>query len=273
MFGAIDIGGTKTLIAVYNSKGNLLNKVRFETPKDYIEFTKELKNNSKELDLSKIKVMTVAIPGLINSITGYAISLSNLPWENIPIRKDVESIMKCPVLIENDAKLAGLYESILLKKKYRKVLYITISTGIGAGLIIDNKISPDFENIEVGHMLLEHEGKLQRWEKFASGKAIFNKFGKPASEITDDKDWYIISHNIALGLIDVIANLTPNIIVIGSGVGSHFDKFGDRLIEDLKIYQNSMLTIPPIIQAKDAEDAVIYGCYNFGKSKYEQSVN
>ena len=175
--------------------------------------------------------------------------------------------------VENDAKLAALSEAIKLKEDYRKVLYVTISTGIGAGLIINKKISPDFDNIEVGQMLFEHDGKLERWERFASGKAIVAEFGKPASDITDPHTWYVISHNIAIGLIDLIATLTPDIIIIGGGVGSHFDKFGDRLIEDLKVYQSNLLIVTPIQQATNAEDAVIYGGYFLGKSKYERSNN
>jgi predicted NBD/HSP70 family sugar kinase len=273
MFGAIDIGGTKTLLATFSEKGELLENIRFETPKNYVDFIKELKNQSTNLDINKLQVMSVAIPGLVNKNKGVGIAFGNLPWENIPIQKDVEAIFKCPVLIENDAKLAGLSEAIALKKKYRKVLYITVSTGIGGGLIINNKIDRDFDNMEVGHMLFEHEGKLQRWEDFASGKAIVAKFGKPAKDITDQKDWYIIAHNIAVGLIDIIATLTPDVIIIGGGVGSHFEKFSDRLNEDLKIYQNNLLTIPPIIKAKNAEQAVIYGGYYLGKTNYEQSNN
>jgi len=271
MFGAIDIGGTKTLLSTFDESGKLTENIRFETPKNYIEFIKEVESQSVNIDISKLKVMSVAIPGLLNKIKGIGIAFGNLPWENIPIKKDVEKIFKCPVLIENDAKLAGLSEAIELKKKYHKVLYITVSTGIGGGLIIDNKIDPDFDTMEVGHMLFEHDGKLQEWEKFASGRAIVAKFGKPAKDITDKKDWYIIAHNIAVGLIDLIATLTPDVIIIGGGVGSHFEKFEDRLNEDLKIYESNLLTIPPILKAQNAEQAVIYGGYYLGKYNYEQS--
>jgi predicted NBD/HSP70 family sugar kinase len=273
MFGAIDIGGTKTLIATFNNKGDLLKKIRFETPKGYDEFKLELKNQSENIDIKQLQVMAVAMPGLVNKNKGIGLEFGNLAWENVPIKKDVKDIFNCPVLIENDTKLAGLSESIALKKKYRKVLYVTVSTGIGAGLIVNDKIDNDFDKMEVGHMLFEHDGKLQRWEKFASGKAIVAKFGKPAKDITDPKEWYIIAHNIATGLIDLIAILTPDVIVIGGGVGSHFEKFSDRLNEDLKIYQNHMLTIPPILKATNAEEAVIYGGYYLGKSSYEHANN
>lgn len=273
MFGAIDIGGTKTLLATFSRDGKLLKNIRFETPKTYELFKEELAKQSNNIDISKLKVVSVAIPGLINRAKGIGVAFGNLPWENVPIRKDVEKIFNCPVLIENDAKLAGLSEAIELGNKYRKALYVTISTGIGAGLIINHKIDRDFDHIEVGQMLFEHDGKLERWESFASGKAIVAQFGKPARDINDQKDWYIISHNIAVGLIDLIATLTPDVIIIGGGVGSHFDKFSDRLKEDLAIYENELLTIPPVVKAKYAEQAVIYGGYFLGKENYERANN
>jgi glucokinase len=273
MFGAIDVGGTKTLLATFNKSGDLLKKIKFETPKEYEDFKLELAKQSSDIDINKLDVVTVGIPAKINKTGGIGVYFANLPWKDVPIQKDVEAIFKCPVLVKNDAKLAALSEALELNDKYRKVLYLTVSTGIGAGLIIDKKIDPDFEDIEVGQMLFENEGKLDRWEHFASGKAIVTRFGKPAKDITDSRDLNIIAHNIAIGLIDLIASLTPEIIIIGGGVGSHFDKFGDRLVKDLRTYQSNLLTIPPIIKAAHAEEAVIYGCYYLGKSNYEHANN
>ena len=273
MFGAIDVGGTKTLLATFSNSGEILKKIRFATPQKYKDFIQELENQAKNINISQFKAMTIGIPALVNKSKTTGLAFANLNWENVSVQKDIEKIFKCPVLVENDAKLAALSEALMLNKKYRKVLYITISTGIGAGLIIGDKISQDFDNIEVGQMLFEHRGKLERWENFASGKAIVAQFGKPAKDITNKQDWYIIAHNIAIGLIDLIASLTPDVIVIGGGVGGHFDKFGDQLIDDLSIYQNELLSVPPILKAQRAELAVIYGCYNYGKSNYEQANN
>jgi len=269
MFGAVDIGGTKTLLATFSSEGELVDKFRFETPKDYKVFISELGKALGQLKPAKYKIVTVAAPGEVDRNRGVVPAFGNLPWQNTPIRDDIEKVYKCPALVENDARLAGLSEALLLKY-YRKVLYITISTGINGGLIIDGSISPDFETMELGQMLFEHDGKLERWESFASGRAIVQEFGKPAKDIVDPRAWYIIAHNIAIGLIDLIASMTPDIIVIGGGVGSHFNKFKDRLNEDLQNYTNDLLVLPPIVGAKRPEDAVIYGCYDLGKVNYDR---
>jgi glucokinase len=271
MFGAVDIGGTKTLIAIFDMEGKLINSIKFITPPNYQEFKKQLTGSYVNLGSPDLKLLCVACPAKLDRNKGVAVAFGNLSWVNIPIRNDAESIFSCPVIIENDAKLAGLYEAGVLGKKYRKVLYLTVSTGIGGGLIINDKIDKDFENIEPGQILLEYEGKLQRWEHFASGKAITLKYHKQASEITDTEIWYEIAHNIAMGLIDLIALYNPNVVIIGGGVGAHLEKFRDKLVEDLKIYQNSLIEIPPVIKAKNAEEAVIYGCYLNAKASYDKA--
>lgn len=270
MYAAIDVGGTKTLIAVFTEDGELKEQLKFPTPKTYEEFVKDLAINVAKLSTNDFKACGLAIPGKVDRKHGVGIAFGNLDWTNIPIQADTESILKTPVVIENDANLAALSEARLIKESYHQVLYITVSTGIGSGLVINGKLAPHFLDAEVGHLLLEHNGKLQRWQEFASGKAIVAKFGKKASDIpADDSDaWYIIARNIAVGLIDLIATLTPDAIVIGGGVGSHYDKFIDRLQEQLKIYDNPMVAIPPILKAQRAEEAVVYGCYEIAKDHY-----
>ncbi|MCA9332698.1 ROK family protein [Candidatus Saccharibacteria bacterium] len=270
-YGAVDIGGTKTLVAIFDSSGEIKEQNKFPTPQNYEDFVKELAKNVDNLSTKEIQAFCVAAPGRVDRHRGIGIRFGNLGWENVTLIEDLEQIFKAPGMLENDAKSAAYSEAKELQKKYKKVLYITVSTGIGCGYIINGIIDPKFADMEVGHMLLEHNGEFERWEDFASGKAIVNKFGKKASDITDKKDWYIISRNIAVGLINVIATLTPDIIIVGGGVGSHLDKFKDQLDERLITYENPMLTIPPIVKAKRPEEAVIYGCYELAKEKYGHS--
>lgn len=261
MYAGIDVGGTKTLVAVFNGQGKLLESLKFATPSTYPEFTTELAKTVAKLSTKKFTAAATAIPGKVDRRRGVGIAFGNLPWTDIPIEADVEKILNCPSYIENDANLAGLSEALAVKAKYHKVLYITVSTGIGGVLVINGVIDPNTQDAEIGHILLEHRGKLVRWQEFASGKAIVARFGKRASEIEDPAAWYVIARNIAIGLIDLLAVYTPDAVIIGGGVGTHFKKFEDRLLEELKIYENPMVSVPPIMGAANAEEAVIYGCY------------
>lgn len=266
MYLGIDIGGTKTLVALFTKSGEIKKQVKFPTPDKYPDFLTELQKTLSAFDLNEINLTVTAVPGRLERKKGVALAYGNLTWGEESILDDIKAIAKTQVLIENDANLAGLFEANKLKHKFNRVLYITISTGIGSGFITNGIIDPNFADAEVGQILLEHDGKLQRWEDFASGKAITKMFNKQASEITDKSAWYLISRNIALGLVDLITTLTPEIIVIGGGVGANLSKFEDKLTEELNIFANDMMIIPPIKIATRPEEAVIWGCFEFARN-------
>src|SRR5688572_26681638 len=175
MYAAIDVGGTKTLIAVFTENGELKEQVKFPTPKNYEEFISEMSMTVEKLSTREFKGVCAAIPGRLDRAEGVAIALGNLDWANVAVGPDLEKIFKAPAIIENDAKLAALSEAILVKEDFRKVLYVTISTGINAGLVVDGKLDPNLLNMEAGQMLLERNGELKDWEDFGSGKAFFDK--------------------------------------------------------------------------------------------------
>jgi predicted NBD/HSP70 family sugar kinase len=152
-----------------------------------------------------------------------------------------------------------------LANQYKKVLYLTMCTGIGGGIVKNGKIDPDFENFEPGQMVFEEDGQNLTWEHFASGRALKSRYGKLASEITDPVIWQEYAHNLANGFENLAAIVKPDVIVIGGGVGAHLEKFESFLNEDLKKINNPLVPIPPILKAKRPEEAVIYGCYEFIK--------
>ena len=222
MYLAIDVGATKTLLAVFSEDGKLLYEQKIATNHKYDRFLADLRSALETDDFKSLKISAVccALPGRLDRVNGIGLRFGNLGWEKVPIRKDLQKIFRgIEIFIENDAKLAGLYEARLLLKKYKKVVYLTISTGIGIGIIVDGKIDPALADAEIGNMVVEHEGKLRRWEDFASGKALVERYGKRA----------------------------------------------EQLKGELQKRQNSMVPIPPIIKAKEAQEAVIYGCYEFIK--------
>ena len=265
MYLGIDIGGTKTLLARFTKDGDLQETLKFPTPKDYEEFKTQLANNVARITTKPWKLACIGAPGIIDHKNDNDKNINNLGWLNVPLVELVKSIANCPVLLENDAKLAGLSEARLLKPLAHKAVYITISTGIGGAVIIDGVLDPNLSDFEPGWMEYEHNGKILPWEKFASGSAIVKRFNKMASEITDQHVWKLISRDIATGLVDVNALIQPEIVIIGGGVGAHFKKFQKPLMEELKKYETALVQTPKIVGAKNAEQAVIYGCYQLMK--------
>ncbi len=268
MFLAVDIGGTKTLLGVFTKNGKLTEKFRFETPQNYDTFLAVFRRHVEPILAQNITAICVAAPGKVNRQSGVGTRFGNLPWKNVPLQKDIELITHTPVMIENDANLAGLSEARNIKGDIKKVLFLTISTGIGTGIITDGVIDASFADSEGGHMMLEYNGKLTKWESFASGKAIEKRFGKMARDIRDQKTWKIIAHDIVRGMIDLIAVIQPNVIIIGGGVGTHLDSFDDLLRKELEKYETPMTPIPPIKRAARPEEAVLYGCHELLKDTY-----
>ena len=270
MYLAIDVGATKTLLAVFSSSGKLLHEQKIKTDHKYARFLADLRTVLEQEKFKEFKISAAccAIPGKIDRSAGIGLTFGNLPWQKIPIRSDIEKIVGMNVFIENDSKLAALSEA-LDHKEYKKVLYITLSTGIGSGFIIDGKIDEAYADTEAGFMVMEHEGKLKAWEDFASGEALVERFGKKAADLDNPFAWKAYAKDVARGLDALLAVLQPDVVIIGGSVGAHLEKFSGRLKEELKKYANNMVSIPPIIKATKAEEAVIYGCYEYIRQKLD----
>ncbi len=265
MYLGIDIGGTKTLLARITTDGIIEETLKFPTPPYYEQFLIELRENIAKITTEPWSLAASSAPGKVDRTNGLGVVFGNLAWENVPLRDDITTITGTPTLIENDVKLAGLSEARALDPIPHKLVYVTFSTGVSDGVIVDGVIDSELQDSEAGHMLFEKDGKLVTWESFASGKAITAKYGKFASEIDDEATWREIVKDMALGLYAIIADVQPDIVVIGGGVGSHFHKFGSYLTEELESHEDPMILIPPIVGAKRAEEAVIYGCYELMK--------
>jgi predicted NBD/HSP70 family sugar kinase len=269
MYMGIDVGGTKTVVATLTQTGDIREQVRFPTPKDYKDFLFEVK---KALNGFKEKDYAAGAAGIpvtwFDRSSGVAHAFGNLPWRDVPVQQDLERIFDCPFVVENDCKLAALSEAHLLKGKYSSVLYVTVSTGIGFGLVLNGVIDTSVGDGGGRTILLEHNGKTMPWEDFAGGRAINERFGKHASDITDDATWKIIAHDLAKGFIHLIAIMQPEVIVMGGSVGTYFDRYSKFLKEDIEKYQIPLIKLPDIRRAERPNEVVIYGCYDVIKQAF-----
>ncbi len=269
MYLGVDVGGTKTLVAILDNHGAIQESRKFPTPKDYAHFLLELRHVLAHMQHHDWSAAGVGIPvAWYDREEGIAERFGNLPWRDVPIQADLEKVLRCPVVIENDAKMASLSEAMLVRDDYERVLYVTISTGIGYGLTVNGVIE---ENIGDGGgrtIMLPHHGKIVPWESFASGKAIVQRFGKRAEDISDAATWHLIVHNLKLGFLELIAVTQPDIIIVGGSVGNYFERYEKFLRDELKSCETPMLKIPPIMKAQRPEQAVVYGCYDLAKQEF-----
>ncbi len=185
----VDLGGTQMRTAVLRGAA-LLSRVGLltgENPTPERVLPRAMRAIEQALDqaqvsLDQIAGIGVAMPGPLNSRTGVVYSPPNLPgWDNLPLRDIFNQQFTVPVFVENDANTAALGEYLFgAGRGTKNMVYMTISTGIGGGIIIDGKIMEGASGMggELGHMTVDWRGErcncgnIGCLERIASGTAI-----------------------------------------------------------------------------------------------------
>jgi len=266
MIIGVDIGGTKTLVASFEGDV-ILAEARFATPHEPADFLADLVPHIQQQARGKrLQAICVAVPGIVDHYTGSIVRCGNLPWKNIGLRHELSQFFNCPIYLENDANLAGLAEAHALNPLPRLCLYITVSTGIGSGIIVNGRLLPALSGSEAGHMMLQHDNQLMQWEHFASGRALHERTNQMASQISDKAVWQDAAQRVGIGLLALIPALQPSVIVIGGSIGAYFEtRWQSELESYLETHMSSFIDIPPILQAQHPDEAVLYGCKQYAK--------
>jgi len=264
MYLLIDIGGSKTLIAIANQSGKILHSFKFPTIIDQDLFTKNLIQQIRSnFALSNIIAIGVAMPGIVKR--NIAVELGNLPWKNFDLAKVLKDEFGVNIFIENDANLAALAEA---QKQTGRSIYLTFSTGIGGGVIDDGKLAPSHKNFEPGHNIYQLNGKSAEWEDLASAKTFRVKYDKYVDSITDPEFWNKeVPEALAVGLIPIIQGLKPNRIIFGGPLGFQLNQYRTPLRKLLKDKLGKTATLPRLFVAKYGNFSVIQGCYLYAKAK------
>lgn len=263
MIVAVDTGGTKTLISSFDHHGNIQETIKFPTPKQQEEYVSLLRTTlRKNYGHKAVTAVVIALPGIVKN--GVVIWCNNLKWKNFEAHKAFKDTLgNVPVFIENDANLAGLAEARALEPVPASVLYVTISTGIGTGIITNGKIDPGLRLSEGGRTLVEFDGVIREWESFASGRAIYETYHEYAKDITSGRIWRQIANRIARGFLALIPVLQPEVIIIGGSIGTYFARYSEQLVEILQEKLPPHIPCPKFISATHPEEAVIYGGYYY----------
>lgn len=271
MYIGVDIGGTKTHIALLDKNGKIAKDQKYPTEKNFKEFSEGLiEALRQDFMTDDVKGVAIAAPGRIDYESGEGKIFGNLPWRNVPLGKVVKDAFGLPVMVENDANAAAIAEARRLDQPADTAVYVTVSTGIGTGIVAHNQLARDFRRSEGGFMHFSGpDGKIMAWEKFASGKALYERYGQYARELEDEDAWREVAYNIALGLSNIATLLAPDVIIIGGSIGQYFPKYHRFLNESMHELKEEMYDLPRLVQAKHPEEAVIYGCYEMLKDELD----
>ena len=192
---SIDMGGTKILGCVVNSKEGIIARVKKPTDpkatrKKYVHQLVEVVYDlieKAQINKKKIKTVCLGVPATLNPETGVIGLAPNLGLKNFNIKKMLEAEIPFPVLIENDVNLGALgIKNFGVGKKAKNMLAVFVGTGIGGGLIIEEKLyrGSNFVAGEIGHMLVEKNGpkcgcgRKGCFEAISSRTAIVNRIIK-----------------------------------------------------------------------------------------------
>ncbi len=188
----VDIGGTKISVSLGNSAGKILaqqeipSRTGAQAKKSISAIIETVREMIRESGIPRGNFLGIGagIPGAVNTQKGVVPRSPNLPgWANIPIRQILTKAVGLPVFVANDANAAALGESFFgAGKNVKDLIYITVSTGVGGGIIVNGQLyeGAGFVAGEVGHISIVPEGRKcacgQRGclEAYASGTAIGN---------------------------------------------------------------------------------------------------
>lgn len=286
---AIDIGGTNTRIAYFDSEYNIIDGSKIATdvynPDAVIDY---LINSIFSRDF-KVSGIGITAPGPIDYQRGMILDTPNLPgFRGYELKTVMQNRCGVPVVLDNDANLAGLGESVFGSGKGETIVqFYTVSTGIGAGLVINQTIYHGARGnaMEIGNVIAWRNGPVQgnlkpgAIEAIASGSAIVKRAlesglkvkhagevnmlsiqgNKQAISIMEDAYEYLANTIAAL-----YSAIEPNVIVLGGSLSLKIDGFCERLESLVK--EKAFSSQKEYVKLKLAllgDDAGLYGAAYF----------
>lgn len=303
---AVDLGGTNIRAARYDGQGQLIARAKHPTDSDnqenpvanrVIACVQEVIGHHA----SDVSAIAIGAPGPINPFMGVVIRAPNVPgWKNFPLKQVIEKRFNIPTEIGNDANMAALGEwKFGAGRGHQDVLYLTISTGIGGGIVSGGKLLVGAHGIaaEMGHITIVPDGPVcgcgQRGhlEALASGpsmartartrlragtrssmldlvegdiEAITAQHIGDAARMGDDFARSIVAEAggyIGRALADFLHILNPSIIILGGGVSN----MGELIIEPARAAMKRLVMTDDyfrecnIVQAQLGDDVGLLG--------------
>ncbi len=265
MIAAVDIGGTKTAVGIVDRDGKVLARTECPTGgdgsyKDALQRVAEMLRAVATTAQAQITGIGIGSTGPVYPLTGEIGDVNFFPhWRKENPVVDLSQAFNVRVAIENDGDAAALGEAGWGAGRNKKTLmYVTIGTGIGTGLLLDGKLyrGVDQSHPEIGHHLIDPSGPACGcgfrgcWESLASGPAMAawldknappeyaHRAGLTAKKICElarqGDDWAMRAVNnegryLGLGMANLITMFVPEIIVLGGGVMKSAELFLEEI--------------------------------------------
>ena len=293
---AIDIGGTNTTVELADEELNIIERKQFATDSENPDVTLgKIAEVIKSFDCDIVGA-GMSCPGPLDLINGKILTPPNLKgqWHNLKVAEELSKLINKPVYLENDANLAGLAEAVVGEgKDYNYVQFFTVSTGLGAGFVINKEIyhgAHGFGN-EVANCVMMKDGPSHGSiipggiEAISSGTAITSRAVKAgldvkhagevndlakagnevAKQIVDDAKEYLANF---IGVVYGYAD--PEIVILGGSVALKIDGFVEEVeaLAKERVYE----IMKPYVKVRKStlnEDSGLIGAAYLAFSKAE----
>lgn len=201
--------------------GKRIGKTKIvQTPRDFLQGVKLFSEIAYGLAGGrKIKIAVGGVAGVMDKERTKLVRGKHINWNNKPLKKEMERRIGAPVVIENDAALAGLGEAVYgAGKGYNIVVYATVSTGVGGAKIVDKRIVESAMGFEPGRQIIDYKHPKRVLQNYVSGTALQARYHKHPSKITSPKIWDDTAKLLAVGFHNTLVHWSPDIIVVGGSM-------------------------------------------------------
>lgn len=241
----LDIGGTKCSIAPASNLENVIELVTadYKTPDRILAqlalYAAELM--AKDSTVDRVGISFGGPFDFANQKVKRSVHVSG--WEEFDFSDWSNRILGLPAVADNDANVGALGEFVSRSSKNSNLAYVTISTGIGSGLIINGEIYRGHGELagELGHIVIDPSGPKDELgnrgtlERFCSGYWLRKDYGKSAQELLlDDAFLLEYSTRLAAGLSTLVRLINPELLVLGGGISKSGARLESALLNQLQ---------------------------------------
>lgn len=282
--GALEAGGTKMVCAIGDESGKIYEQVSIPTETPEITMPRLISYfEERKIEALGIGCFGPIDPDKKSETYGYITSTPKLAWADYNIVGTMEKSLMIPVGFDTDVNGSVLGEVTFGQAKGKKcVVYVTIGTGVGAGIYIEGKLLHGMLHPEAGHILLTqrqddtYEGTCPYHktclEGLAAGPAIEARWGGKAVELKDDaRVWDLEAYYIAQAIVNYILILSPQMIILGGGV-MHQEQLFPKIRSYVKKMMNGYIKTKEmadldhyIVPASLHDDQGIMGALELGR--------
>ncbi len=282
----IDIGGTNTRIALIDEAYKIIERIQFPTDVNNPQATLQKIQEAVQGFSVAIAGVGLSCPGPLDLKQGIILDTPNLKggWHGLAVSKELSARLKVPVFLENDANLACLAEAVLGQgKDYSYVQFLTISTGLGSGLVIDKKIYQGAHGFahEIANIPLWRNGPSHGSiypggvEAICSGTAITTRAVNAGLDVQHAGDVYSLACSQNQTAIDIMedakeylantiaiiyAFVDPEIVILGGSVAIKIPGFVEDVEQRVKtkVYPN-IRPLVKVVKTNLSEDSGLLG--------------